>query len=102
MMSLSKHIAAVGLGLGTLLVGSGLLAAEAPDFQAADTVRSLLERHQGKEVSLHLAGGGEIAGRVAAVGQTTVYISGLAGKEFYDAVVSLDKISAVTFRARTN
>ena len=54
----------------------------------------------GKRVALRLASGEEIEGTVTIVGNFLVHISKLSGKEFYDAVVSIDKISAVRMKMR--
>jgi len=47
-----------------------------------------------------LGSGGEIEGTVAKVGDHLVYISKLTGKDFYDSIVRIDHIDAVTYRAR--
>jgi len=49
---------------------------------------------------LRLESGEEIEGTVTMVGNALVQISRLAGKDFYDAVVSMDKISAVRMKMR--
>lgn len=70
-------------------------------IHSGDTIKSLLERLTGREVTLNLTGGGELTGTVAKVETQLVHIAKLRGKEFYDAVVRLDLISAVTTRVRT-
>lgn len=70
-------------------------------IHSGDTIKGLLERLNGREVTLNLTGGGELTGTVAKVETQLVHIARLRGKEFYDAVVRLDLISAVTMRART-
>jgi hypothetical protein len=51
-------------------------------------------------VSLVLTTGPELTGVVASVGDQVVHLTGLAGREFFDAVVSLDRIGAVVVRVR--
>ena len=51
-------------------------------------------------MALRLVSGEELEGTVSVVGNSLVQISRLSGKEFYDAVVSIDKISAVRVRVR--
>lgn len=64
------------------------------------TLREALTEQTGKRVALQLDSGQEVEGTITLVGFNLVHVSRLTGKEFYDAVVSLDKISAVRFRAR--
>ena len=52
------------------------------------------------KVEIHLRGGGTLAGTVAAVGDHAVHLTQLAGKEFFDALVRLDDISALEVRVR--
>ena len=66
---------------------------------AAD-IKATLESHKGKRVSLRVGGDEEITGKVAAVDSETVHLTELAGREFFDAVVALDDVTAVVYRAR--
>ena len=54
----------------------------------------------GERITLSLIGGGELQGVVSKVGVTTLYITELTGREFFDAVVRLDHISAVVVKMR--
>ena len=56
----------------------------------------------GKKVTVVLQSGTELSGKVKDVGNNTLTLSELSGKELFDAVVDLDDISAVQFRAREN
>lgn len=60
----------------------------------------ILSENTGKRVAIRLGTGEEIEGTVTTVGKSLVHISRLAGKEFYDSVVRIDKISAVRIRVR--
>ena len=90
------------LTLGTGLAAFDLHAAEVVklDVQSSDTVKSILLRQTGKQVKLRLRNGEELGGVVTKVGDNVVQLSELTGKEFFDAAVSLDAISAVIVRAR--
>ena len=83
--------------------GSGPVLAqqETLQVQAGDTVRSVLERQMGRRVTLRLDAGAEISGTVAKVGQSLVHLSELTGREFFDAVVPIERIQAVIVRTRT-
>ena len=97
----------------TLLVAGALIAAcltvpaGAPaqdaklEVRDADSVKSVLERYMGKRVSLVLASGPELAGTVVKVSDRVVHLGELQGREFFDAVVSLDRVTAVLVRVRS-
>ncbi len=70
------------------------------DLDSPDSIRLNLEKFTGDRVTVALIGGGELQGVVSQVGTTLLYITELTGKEFFDAVVRLDHISAVTVKMR--
>lgn len=63
-------------------------------------LKGSLESLKGKEVTLQLSSGQEIAGKLSEISGTCARLASLKGKEFFDAVVPLDKITAVIVRAR--
>lgn len=96
---------AIALSIAAAIAASTLAPSTLPaqdklEVRKADTVRSLLERQVGKRVGLVLTTGPELTGTVTAVGDQVVHLSQLAGREFFDAMVSVDRISAVVIRAR--
>jgi len=70
------------------------------ELKAGTTMKEVLAENTGKRVAIRLGAGEEIEGTVTMVGTTLVHISRLAGKEFYDAVVGIDKVSAVRIKVR--
>lgn len=89
------------LALGTTVPAVGVLAEEAAFvLKASETMREVLSQYTGKKVALRLESGDEIEGIVTMVGNSLLHMSKLSGKEFYDAVISIDKISAVRIRMR--
>ncbi len=54
----------------------------------------------GKGATLHLKSGAHFAGKIGSVGDHTVVLKELVGKEFYDAQICLHEIAAVEVRAR--
>ena len=98
-------VTALALG-GALLAASPAMAQEKPapqgvKFEEPDSVSSLLKRYEGRTVKLRLAGSGdEITGKVLKVGKELVHLSEVAGREFYDALVRVDQVSAVVVQAR--
>lgn len=100
-----KKIIRVALLLALPLVAvSQAFIASAEDVKLevtdAAAVKNSLEKLVGKSVALRLANGEDIAGIVEQVGPTAVRVGQLTGKEFYSAVVALDRISAVVYRAK--
>ena len=96
----------------TLLVTGSLLAcliapsaAPAQDVKLevkdADSVKSVLERYVGKRVALVMVSGPDLTGTVVKVGERVVHLGELQGREFFDAAVSLDRVSAVVIRVRS-
>lgn len=93
-----------GLALGSVLTLTAPLSVFAEEqsltVQGGQAMRENLQKKVGTKVILQLSGGQEVSGKVVDVGETVVHISELTGKEFYDAVVRLDHISALVLRVR--
>jgi len=70
------------------------------ELNSPDSIRLNLDKFVGDRITVNLIGGGELQGIVSRVGATTLYITELTGKEFFDAVVRLEHISAVTVKMR--
>ena len=67
---------------------------------ANDTIQSVLAARKGKAVTLRLSGGQELTGTVREATGKLVVLGALAGREFFDAVVALEKIEAVLVRTK--
>jgi len=65
-------------------------------------MKEILASYEGKRVAIRLDGGEELEGVVTRVGDQLVHFSKLSKREFYDAVIRIDKINAMIFRARNN
>lgn len=61
-----------------------------------DNLKSLI----GKDVYVHLSCGKTLQGFVKSVGETFVHLEKLAGREFFDALVKIEDISAVEVKFR--
>lgn len=68
--------------------------------QGAQAMRENLQKKVGTKVTLQLSGGQEVSGKVTEVGEIVVHLSELTGKEFHDAIIRLDHISALVLRVR--
>lgn len=64
------------------------------------TIRDILAERTGKRTTLRMQSGEDIEGTVVLVGNGLVHISKLSGKDFYDAVVNIDRINAVIMKVR--
>lgn len=71
------------------------------EVRDADSIKSVLERHVGKRVALVMASGPDLTGTVVKVGERVVHLGELQGREFFDAAVSLDRVTAVVVRVRS-
>ena len=94
------------LVIGSLLAGlaapASALAQDAKlELKDGDSVKSVLERYVGKRVALVMASGPDLTGTVVKVGERLVHLGELQGREFFDAAVSLDRITAVVVRVRS-
>src|SRR5438046_961432 len=100
-MRVRSLIAAVALA--TCVAAPSLAVAQDArlELKDGDSLRTVLERHVGKRVSLVMGSGPELTGVVVKVGANVVHLGELQGREFFDAAVSLDRISAVVVRARS-
>ena len=96
-----KH-AIFSLALSALVLTSSSSAfCDEPVITAkGDTpVETALTQLIGKSVTLRLENGADVSGKVAEVGNEAVLIKELSpGQEFYNAVVSLENITAVVYR----
>jgi ABC-type enterochelin transport system substrate-binding protein len=69
-------------------------------FGPGDSVQSLLSSQRGKTVTVRTSGGQELTGKVRDANQRMVVLTGLSGREFFDAAIPLEKIEAVLIRTK--
>lgn len=81
-----------------------LLAAEESKYnlKTSSDVKDILKEHTGKSVYVRMESGEEVFGIVAKVGDHLVQISEITGREFYDALIRIDRINIVIFKVRGN
>jgi hypothetical protein len=103
---MDRRLAALALAASLLALASDAPAqgpATKPDavkLDVAETLQANLARCVGQKVELVLVSGKSLVGTVKAVGTAGVHLGALEGKEFYDALVRTDQISAVVVRAK--
>lgn len=84
----------------SLICGSLLLMTTFAATAGDNALAKSLKERDGKTATLVLASGAELTGKVSNVTDDSVKLSELSGKEFFDAVIDLDHVQAVVFRAR--
>ncbi|MBI5445550.1 MAG: hypothetical protein HY900_30590 [Deltaproteobacteria bacterium] len=89
-----RAIVLVALGLAWASASFG----EAPVVKAGDSIQKVLEGHQGKKVTVRLLAGEELTGKVKTVTNELLHLSGLTGREYFDAVVDVNRVQAVIVR----
>ena len=85
--------------VAALLAAQPALAQELKVASAA-TVESLMTAQKGKRITVRTRSGQELTGVVREVTPRFVQLGALAGREFFDAVVSLDSVEAVIVRTK--
>ena len=87
-----------------MLLLAALLALLIPAAQGqagpGASMRSALSRQSGKTVTLKLDSGEELTGVLRNVGDDAVVLEKLSGRDFYDAVVDVEEIAALIYKAR--
>jgi len=74
----------------------------AEDFsiKAGDTIQGLLEVQKGKKVTVRLSGGEELTGMVTTVTKELLHLGKLSGKEYFDAIIDMTRITAMIVRTK--
>ena len=82
-----------------LLISAGANA-EQLNITKSDSIETVLKRNTDKRVTVKLASGEELSGKVTAVTGKLLHLSELSGREFFDAAISMSEVSAVIVRVR--
>lgn len=98
----TRNIVVTILFLGTFLISAPAISAEENvlKFNKADTLQQTLSRHVGNRVELVLKSGQTLSGIVKELGPSILHLSELSGKEYFDALVRVDHVSAVIIRVK--
>ncbi len=102
---MKKMMSALVIALFCMAVFSPGLSAQEKNYElksGASTVKDVLSENIGKRVIVRMDTGDNLEGTVNKVGDSLVHISKISGRDFYDAAVRIDKISAVMFKVRGN
>ena len=94
----------IGLFLVNLLpvsiAGPTIIPVDGVNYTINTTIMENLNRLNGKKVSVTLNGGKIISGKVKSVGEHLVHIEKISGKEFFDALIQIEKIQAIETQFR--
>jgi hypothetical protein len=74
--------------------------ADAPVFSTDTTLVANLKNLSGKRVTVYLKSGTPLTGTVKVTGDHLLHLEKLDGRDFFDALVSIDQISAIDTRVR--
>lgn len=69
-------------------------------FNTAESFADNLKPYVGKDVIVHLRSGKTIQGYVKSVGNGLLHLEKLAGRDFYDALIRMEDISAIEAKFR--
>jgi hypothetical protein len=70
------------------------------NFEVSFSMKENLKIYIGKDVLIHLRSGKTFEGYVKAVGDQFVHVEKLSGRDFYDALIRIDDISAIEAKFR--
>lgn len=85
----------------SLLLINGLYAGEAPfDLNPRFGLKEVLMAKVGTRVAVKTDLGETIEGTVTKVGDHLLHLSKITGKDFYDAIVRIDRITSVVMKIR--
>ena len=96
---------AVALLAATLAIGTIPVAraddAPKPGLTTTGSLRDALGKlGEGRDIEIVLTNGKSYRGKLGTVGNDTVILTQITGKEFYDVLIVLDEIAAVELRVR--
>jgi len=76
------------------------VAIESAKFDTASSIKDNLKIYVGKDVVIHLRSGKYFQGYVKAIGDHMIHIEKLSGKDFYDALIRIEDITAFEAKFR--
>jgi small nuclear ribonucleoprotein (snRNP)-like protein len=71
------------------------VAVEGAKFETTSSIKDNLKTYIGKDVVIHLRSGKTIQGYLKSVGDHLLHVEKLSGRDFYDALVRIEDITAI-------
>ena len=75
-------------------------AVQGVSYNVAASIKDNLKSLTDKDIYVNLRSGKVYQGRVKSVGEHLVHLEKIAGRDFYDALIRIDDISAIEARFR--
>jgi hypothetical protein len=99
---MTKALISMLLGFGCMVLPYGNAYADEQklDLKTSAVIRDILTDAMGKRLVVRLESGEELEGAVVKVGDNLVHLAKLTRRDFYDALVRIDRISAVIIKVR--
>jgi len=69
-------------------------------FGKNNSLQTSLLQFKGKAIEIQLKSGVQLTGKLSEVGSQSLLLRELRGKEYYDALIVIDDIAAVIFKAK--
>lgn len=73
---------------------------EGVKFDTAASLADNIKTFVGKDIFIHLRSGKTVQGYVKSIGNGLLHLEKLAGKDFYDALIKIEDISAIECKFR--
>lgn len=77
-----------------------LTPVEGAVFDTAGSLADNLKAYAGKDIIVHLRSGKTIQGYVKSIGNGLLHVEKLSGRDFYDALIRIEDISAIEAKFR--
>lgn len=70
------------------------------NVKSGDNIQMVLEGYKGKRVTVRMQGNDELTGKVKMITKELLHLGELTGRDYFDAVIELNRISAVIIRVK--
>lgn len=88
------------LFLGRVAEAKSIVPIEGAKFDVSLSMKENLNLFIGRDVFVHLRSGKTLQGYIKAVGNDFIHLEKLAGRDFYDAFIRIEDISAMEAKFR--
>jgi hypothetical protein len=96
---MKKNLLAVALSLSLFAVAH-VSHADPVSIKSGDTIQKQADAQKGKKITVRLMSGEELTGTVKGTTAELIHLTELSGKEFFDAVIEVNKVTAILIRTK--
>ena len=93
-------LVAISLIFPVAVKAKSVVAIEGASFNVSSSIKDNLKSYIGKDVLIHLRSGKSFQGYIKSVDDHFVHLEKISGREFYDALIRLEDISAIEAKFR--